>query len=463
MPQDPILILQMQRMGDLILSFPLMLWLQRLHPGRPVWVAAERHFYEPLLPLSPSVTYFPWEGADVLRKHRYRLVVNLSIRERAARLAGELDADQVLGPVLENGSRRIHGDWQLYRASLVRNNRHNRLHWADLNALDCVPLARIRATRFDPPRPPAAEKPQIGLFLGASDATKRPAPAFWARLLRELVRRELRPVLFGGPLEKELGAETRRLFGRPVADFSGRLKLDELARSLNACSLLITPDTGPMHLAAWTGCRTLNLSLGNVSPFETGPYQPGHLVLRPDLPCAEGCWECTRSRPECHDALTPEAVAFLAAKAVRGTTPSTAPQGLTLYATDRDDLGLHTLRRLGAATNRDALLGAFWKSFFGWRLGLWSDAPARQALRELSRTLPDQCADLAEALPKAVGVFRSGLAGRGNHSLWESAPAPLAPLSGLAELALQNADYDPQAWAVQVAHLEALSSLLADC
>ncbi|WP_022663382.1 glycosyltransferase family 9 protein [Paucidesulfovibrio longus] len=463
MPQDPILILQMQRMGDLILSFPLMLWLQRLHPGRPVWVAAERLFYEPLLPLSPSVTYFPWEGADVLKKHRYRLVVNLSFRERAARLAGELDADQKLGPVQENGARRVHGDWQLYRSALVRNNRHNRLHWADLNALDCVPLARIRATRFDPPRPPAAEKPQIGLFLGASDAAKRPAPAFWAGLLHELVRRDLRPVLFGGPGEKELGAETRRLFGRPVADFCGRMKLDELARGLNASSLLITPDTGPMHLAAWTGCRTLNLSMGNVSPFETGPYQPGHLVLRAGLPCSEGCWECSREGLDCHDAFTPEAVAFIAGKAVRGKTPVAAPQGLDLYATDRDDRGLFALRRLGSGPNRDDLLGAFWKHFFGWRLGLWSDAPAREALAALAAAFPEECAGLAAALPKAVNVFRAGLAGRGAGSLWESGPTALAPLSGLADLALQNADYAPDAWAGQVARLEALGSLLADC
>lgn len=470
MSQDPILILQMQRMGDLILSFPLMLWLQRLHPGRPVWVAAERQFYEPLLPLSPGVTYFPWEGADVLKKHRYRLVINLSFRERAARLAGELDADQILGPVFENGIRRVHGDWQLYRAALVRNNRYNRLHWADLNALDCVPLSRIRATRFDSPRPPAAEKPQIGLFLGASDASKRPDPAFWAGLLTELVRRDLRPVLFGGPTEKELGAETRRLFGRPVAEFCGKMKLDELARGLNACSLLITPDTGPMHLAAWTGCRTLNLSLGNVSPFETGPYQPGHLVLRADLPCSEGCWECTQDRLHCHDAFTPEAVAFVAGKAVRGKTPTTAPQGLALYETGRDDRGLFALHRMGSAPDRDALLGAFWKAFFGRQFGLWQDGPTRQALHDLAQFAPEECALLAASLPKAVAAFRTGLSGRnpsqgdnGRASLWESGPPALAPLTGLADMALQNADFSPEVWATQVAHLETLGSLLASC
>jgi ADP-heptose:LPS heptosyltransferase len=490
MAQDPILILQMQRMGDLILSFPLMLWLQRLHPGRPVWVAAERGFYEPLMPLSPGVTYFPWEGVHVLKRHRYKLVINLSIRQRAARLAGELDADAVLGPALEKGLGRVHGSWQLYRAALVGNNRHNRLHWADLNALDCMPLARMRATRFDPPRPPDRSKPQVGLFLGASDPAKRPDAAFWAGLLRELVRRDIRPVLFGGPAEKQLARETRERFGKPVPDFCARLPLSKLARGLNACSLLITPDTGPMHLAAWTGCRTLNLSMGNVSPHETGPYQPGHLVLSADMPCAEGCWECSRQRLHCHEAFTPEAVAYVAARAVRGLSLSGAPQGLALYETGRDRTGLFRLSRLDAPDNADDLTGSFWKSFFGWRLGLWGNRPAQAALEQLRSAAPGTCASLAQALPQAVTVFTRELGGKrspgrepsrhatpgslpageqrdntpcSRGSLWQDGPRELAPFTGLAELALQNSDFSAECWTTQVGHLEALGELLARC
>ena len=79
MSKKPILILQMQRMGDLILSYPLILWLARRYPGHPIFVAAEELFYKPLMGLSPAVTYFPWTGADVLRQHEFELVLNLSI------------------------------------------------------------------------------------------------------------------------------------------------------------------------------------------------------------------------------------------------------------------------------------------------------------------------------------------------------------------------------------------------
>ena len=42
----PILVIQMQRMGDLILSFPLFLWLMRRYPGHPLWIRSEEHTSE---------------------------------------------------------------------------------------------------------------------------------------------------------------------------------------------------------------------------------------------------------------------------------------------------------------------------------------------------------------------------------------------------------------------------------
>ena len=53
----PILVIQMQRMGDLILSFPLFLWLMRRYPGHPLWVAADPRFFRPLRPIDPTVHY----------------------------------------------------------------------------------------------------------------------------------------------------------------------------------------------------------------------------------------------------------------------------------------------------------------------------------------------------------------------------------------------------------------------
>ena len=67
----PILVIQMQRMGDLILSFPLFLWLMRRYPGHPLWVAADPHFFRPLRPVGPAVRYLEFHivyGLFVIRR-----------------------------------------------------------------------------------------------------------------------------------------------------------------------------------------------------------------------------------------------------------------------------------------------------------------------------------------------------------------------------------------------------------
>ena len=146
MSAAPNLIIQLQRMGDLVMSFPLLAWLKAADPTRPLWVLAEPGFFEPLMPLSPDAVFFPPEAEEQLARTPLHRVINLSHRPEAARLASRMKAEYLLGPYASGEVVRIKGAWQLYRASLVHNNRHNLLHWADLNALDTVSLRSMRRT-----------------------------------------------------------------------------------------------------------------------------------------------------------------------------------------------------------------------------------------------------------------------------------------------------------------------------
>lgn len=76
----PILVIQMQRMGDLVLSFPLMLWLERTFPGHPVWVMAESRFAAPLVRVSPTVRYLGFDRHGQVEREKFFLVINLSHR-----------------------------------------------------------------------------------------------------------------------------------------------------------------------------------------------------------------------------------------------------------------------------------------------------------------------------------------------------------------------------------------------
>ncbi len=468
----PILILQMQRMGDLILSFPLMLWLQRLHPGRPVWVVAEEMFYKELMPMSPKVVYFPWqpEALDRLPRHNYRMVINLSHRFDSAELAGRLVADEVFGPCQRPGrGRYVLGDWQLYRASVVRSNRHNRFHWTDLNALDAVPLQDIAATVWSPPRDMPSDVRTVGLFLGASRPDKRPGVSFWSALAKDLLRRDLRPVLMGGPAEKDMGAEVARLVKGPVLNTCGTLKLFEFAGVGQTMSLMVTADTGPMHLAAWSGLKTLTLSMGPVNSWETAAYQPGHYVLRTGTSCV-GCWECNRPEPLCRRNFRPSRVGMLVETMVRGRVDRLdrfAFPGLRLLRTARSRHGLFSLAPVnaGQADSARQYVSAFWQHFWGGAFGLWDPAEAVGDVATLESVQPRLRRAMAQAAPallrELAGALRKGSVEPLGEDFWTHGPLALRPMRSMCQLLLENGDYSPAARQRCLDLLEALAAVLS--
>lgn len=133
-----------------------------------------------------------------------------------------------------------------------------------------------------------ADAPTIGLFPGSNAESRRWDPARFAETARQLTEQDARVVVFGGPQERLLTAEVA---GRVAIDMGGRTDLPLLAAGLADCALLITNDSGPMHLAAAVGTRTVSL-WGPGDPAVTGPPR-GHVLLRhPEL----GCVPCVRNR-----------------------------------------------------------------------------------------------------------------------------------------------------------------------
>jgi hypothetical protein len=361
-----------------------------------------------------------------------------------------LKAEKKLGPVSrENGANYVYGPWRLHCASVVDNNRHNRFHWAELNGLDIAPLELIQGTRWPEPNAVGSAgkaRERVGLFLGASQDEKRPPAAFWIDLVRELTRRGLAPVLLGGPAETALAGRVAQ--ATRCVNLSGRFTLRELANFLRELELLITPDTGPMHLAAWIGLRCLNLSMGPVNPWETGPYQPGHYVLQAGMSCV-GCWRCSHPRPyTCRAAFQPVPVAFLAHRLTRGKgLEGIALPGLRLFRTSRGDDGLYCLAPLHPPRDADArnALGEFWRAYFGDIFGIWSEDRAAHAWARLVQAAPSLAPALRKSLARMSARFslalRSPAARTLEDAFWSAVPPLARPLSGHLHLLLQDTDY----------------------
>jgi ADP-heptose:LPS heptosyltransferase len=135
--------------------------------------------------------------------------------------------------------------------------------------------------------------PTIGFFPGSNAPSRRWDADRYASLARRLSREGVRVLVFGGPQERRL---TAQVAGEAATDLGGRTDLPMLAAGLAACRLLVSNDSGPMHLAAAVGTPTVTLQ-GPADPVVTRPLGARHVMLRhPELPCVPCVKnECPRS------------------------------------------------------------------------------------------------------------------------------------------------------------------------
>ena len=123
---------------------------------------------------------------------------------------------------------------------------------------------------------------RIGIFPGSNAPARRWGADRFANLVKRIAQQN-QVIVFGGPGERDL---TSIVAGDVAIDLGGRTSVPLLAAGLASCDLVISNDSGPMHLAAAVGTQTISL-WGAGDPARTGP-PAGHLVVRDRrLPCLE--------------------------------------------------------------------------------------------------------------------------------------------------------------------------------
>lgn len=440
------LIIQAQRLGDLVLTYPLFNWLSK-QDNKEIFVLAEEKFYSELLHISPQVTYIPTSEMAYLKNFSYDTVINLSHREDTAKLAATLQKKNFYGLEEKNNCKQIFGKWQLYRASLTHNNHFNRMHWSDLNALDCINPQLMQAMKWAVPQ--GKQNGKIGLFVGASEEAKRPGIDFWADLAVQLCKKGYNPIFISGPSEEEkriayTAAQKAKI---PQGVIAGSLSIFELMQFLESLQLFICPDTGPMHMASFANVPTLNLSLGPVHPWETAPYPPHHYVIRSSISCS-GCWQCTKNEQFCRKAFIPHRIANLVHSLLLQKQLPHIP-ALTLYKTSRSVLGLYELEPIFGNKPFHSMQADFWRYFF--LLVLSDDNTRYQDFYEKSKT------DVFTALPKLKSLLQKSclsmikqliVAEKTNTILspdaWREFPPLFRPLSNYIQLLLENGNYSKE-------------------
>ena len=134
---------------------------------------------------------------------------------------------------------------------------------------------------------------------------KRWPPAYFAELARAMNARGMQVWLIGAGKDTEPCGAIAAAAGGACIDLAGRTSLDEAADLLGLAALVVTNDSGLMHVAAALGRPTVAI-FGSSSPDFTPPLSPRAVIARHPVPCSP-CFEriCPLGHFDCMNRLLP--------------------------------------------------------------------------------------------------------------------------------------------------------------
>ncbi len=287
--------------------------LRRLNPERPLVLAArpwvsglfrEQQLVDEILELSEGAG--PWAESRALRQARHRPAQAVLFPNSFATAL----ATWLAGIPRRAGYGRDGRGWMLHASAqprIRRLRRHQVYYYLDLlyqtglSSLDYLEdrsfrpdiglrapdEARRRAETLLEECGAEAGRPRVALNPGAFyGPAKRWFADRYALLADALIEEAgVQVLLIGSAGEKRLAEEIRGQMRRPPVLLTGKTDLTALLGVLKSCRLLITNDSGPMHLAAALDVPQVAL-FGSTDAVATGPLGPRARVVQEPVPCS---------------------------------------------------------------------------------------------------------------------------------------------------------------------------------
>ncbi len=472
-----VLLINLARLGDLVQTSPAAQALKRMHGAEVSLLAGESlaGFAEGIagvdevIPFQESLlvpglrsggeglgtNWKLWkQWVDDLRSRGFDRVVNLTHERYAARLAGMIGAPAAFGRCESpGGTPYVRGRWLRHFFAAHHSRRANPFNLCDIyrhgvggddhpDPVKYVPSDRslAAAQRLLAGLP----RPVVALHPGANHPNRRWPAEYFAALADRVAETGATPLLLGGPGETALADGIADRCSSRVRNLAGVCSLEELSGLLAAVDLLVTNDTGPLHLAAAVGTRTVSLFLAMARPEDTAPYRGGQWVfetLEETHPCPE---EHPCPNPVCGGSIPVEAVAETVFASLAGREPDTAHLlaaggRFRLVQTGFDSRGILTLEEYASThpTARPGEKAAALRPL--WLALLEGSEPARREKEQAVRVLePSERDALVRALQLSgsiLGRWRrlagdSGGADEASLATLEARWGELEPLAG---------------------------------
>ncbi|GAB3057884.1 glycosyltransferase family 9 protein [Stenotrophomonas tumulicola] len=280
--------MRLSALGDVTHVVPLVRTLQAAHPGMPIhWVIDKVGLK--LLDGLPGVTFHAYDkktglaGMRALRAAlpagRFDALLQMQVAFRANVLSAFIPARRRIG-YDRSRSKDLHG--------LFINERipdRPGIHVLDAIGSFCEPLGLEQTeVSWDLAVPQAAHdwaqaqwqddgRPVLMISPCSSHVRRNWYPDRYAAVANHATARGWQVVLCGGrsTLERDTTDAIQAQLAQPALDLVGKDTLKQLPALLARAALVMTPDSGPMHIANAMGSKVLGLHAAS-NPHRSGPY-----------------------------------------------------------------------------------------------------------------------------------------------------------------------------------------------
>jgi len=340
-PPRRIAIVMLSALGDAVHVLPVVSALKRHWPHSDITWIVQPVPYQ-LVRDHPAVTDFlvfhRRRGVRGLRSFRelrdqlagrsFDLVINLQVYLKAGVITGMLDSPVKLG-FDRKRARDLNWAFTTHRIPPHPNQHVQDQYFEFVEHLGVEPRPvawqiPISGEERDAQRAwfERLERPACAAVVGTSRPRKNWAPERWARLLEHVYReRGLQPVLVGGPsaVERELADAVMAEAHVPLLDALGD-DVRRLVWLLDGSALVVSPDTGPLHLARALDRPVVGL-FGYTNPKRYGPYgRPENVVDGYARYPGEPYEASMEYRPEGMDRVTVAAAIEVVGRVLRRTS-----------------------------------------------------------------------------------------------------------------------------------------------
>lgn len=286
-PPKSICLLRTSALGDVTHLVPLVRTLQSAWPStRLAWIVGKLE--HKLVGDIPGVEFLifdksaGWRGFAALRRHlsgrRFDALLHLQVALRANLVSALVRADLRIG-YDQARSKDMHGLFVNTRIAPRSGE-----HVLDAMASFLEPLG-LRQTRveWNIPVPDSAQEFAATHLPGdastllvspcSSHRVRNWLPERYAAVMDHAAMRGWRVVLCGSPsaYEREFGDAILAACARKPLDLIGKDTLKQFLALCQRASLVLTPDSGPMHMANSVGTKVLGLHAAS-NPDRSGPY-----------------------------------------------------------------------------------------------------------------------------------------------------------------------------------------------